>query len=480
MQARTIRLWLLPVMVTLVLGGTAFAQFPEDALRLSMPGIGVGTRALGMGTAYTGVASDYSAMYWNPAGLAQLKYGEFMGAFTFPSLADEAIFFGNSTTTTASGTHVGALGFAAPFPVKRGSFVVALGFYRDNSFANGLAYHGFNPSYSYVQNSAPDGQPYGYDLSDNLAYQLYLADLDTVNGVFVSPIRDRVTQRAQITEAGGIDQWSLAGAMDLAYNFSLGVTLTYHAGSYTYDRRYTEEDLDEIYEAYPYDFGTLVVDEYIDGDMSGFSARFGVHYRGDFLRFGLVATTPTWYAVKETFGVSDARTTFDDGSSEPAGSRFATQYYTEYDVATPWVLSGGLALSLSDVLVLSGSADMRDYTTMEFSNATPDVEAMNNDIRTTFRTTVNLRAGAELLIPLTTIRLRGGAMLLPSPYKDDPDSYDRKYITGGVGILFGGNVMLEAAYAYGWWESVRANDPASSVTELLTSQTAMIGLSYRF
>ncbi len=480
MHAHTFRVRVLTVTAALLLGGSAFAQFPEDALRLSVPGIGVGTRALGMGTAYTGVASDYSAIYWNPAGLAQLKYGEFMGVFTFPTMTDDGTFFGNTTSTTASGTHLGALGFAAPFPVKRGSFVVALGFHRDNSFVNGLGYEGFNPSYSYIQNSAPDGQPYSVDLSDNMSYQLYLADLDTVNGVFASPIRDRVTQIAQVSESGGIDAWSLAGAMDLAYNFSFGVTLTYHAGSYAYDRRYSEEDRDRIYETFPYDFDMLVIDEYIEDDISGFSARFGVHYRGDFLRFGIVAATPTWYSVKETFGVSDARATFDDGSSEPANSRFSTQYYTEYDVSTPWVLSGGLALSFGDLLVLSGSADMRDYATMKFDNATPEVEALNNDIRSTFRTTVNFRAGAELLIPLTTIRLRGGAMLLPSPYKDDDASFDRKYITGGIGILFGGNVMLEAAYAYGWWNSIRANDVASNVSEKLTSQTAMLGLSYRF
>jgi hypothetical protein len=471
---------MLGALAALLIGGSASAQFPEDALRLSLPGIGVGTRALGMGTAYTGVASDYSAIYWNPAGLAQLRYGEFMGAVTFPSLTDEATFFGNTSSATASGPHLGALGFAAPFPVKRGSFVMAFGFHRDNSFVNALDYRGFNPSYSYIQNSAPDGQPYGADLSENLAYQLYLADLDTVNGVFISPIRDRVTQGAQVIEAGGIDSWSLAGAIDLAYNFSLGVTLTYHAGSYSYDRRYEEEDLAGIYQTFPYDFGSLVVDEYIDSDISGFSARFGVHYRGDVLRFGLMAATPTWYSVKESFGVANAVATFDDGSIEPSASRFSTRYSTEYDVTTPWVLSGGLAFTFGDFLVVSGSADMRDYATMQFSETTPEVEALNTDIRSTFRTTVNLRAGAELLIPWTTVRLRAGAMLLPSPYKDDPDAYDRKYLSGGVGILFGGTVMLEAAYAYGWWESIRANDVASSVAEKLTAQTVMVGLSYRF
>ncbi|HEY4643792.1 MAG TPA: hypothetical protein VIH68_03655, partial [Bacteroidota bacterium] len=54
----------------------ARAQFPEDALRLSEEGEGVGARALGMGNAFTAVADDYTAIFWHPAGLAQLYHNE--------------------------------------------------------------------------------------------------------------------------------------------------------------------------------------------------------------------------------------------------------------------------------------------------------------------------------------------------------------------------------------------------------------------
>lgn len=40
---------------------------------------GLGARALGMGGAYTGVADDASAAYWNPAGLAQIPRWELQG-----------------------------------------------------------------------------------------------------------------------------------------------------------------------------------------------------------------------------------------------------------------------------------------------------------------------------------------------------------------------------------------------------------------
>ncbi|NUO80042.1 PorV/PorQ family protein [candidate division KSB1 bacterium] len=47
--------------------GTAMAQFLK---------IGVGGRAVGMGEAFVAVANDASALYWNPAGLAQMTSSE--------------------------------------------------------------------------------------------------------------------------------------------------------------------------------------------------------------------------------------------------------------------------------------------------------------------------------------------------------------------------------------------------------------------
>ncbi len=53
--------------------GLTLAKYANDFLS-----IGVGGRALGMGSAYTSVANDVTAGYWNPAGLARIKYPEIM------------------------------------------------------------------------------------------------------------------------------------------------------------------------------------------------------------------------------------------------------------------------------------------------------------------------------------------------------------------------------------------------------------------
>jgi hypothetical protein len=57
--------------------GTMSTAFAESAGRAgAYLKMGVGARALGMGSAFTAVADDSTAAFWNPAGLARLKKAE--------------------------------------------------------------------------------------------------------------------------------------------------------------------------------------------------------------------------------------------------------------------------------------------------------------------------------------------------------------------------------------------------------------------
>ncbi|MCI0329987.1 MAG: PorV/PorQ family protein [candidate division Zixibacteria bacterium] len=73
--------------------------------------LGAGTRAMGMGGSFVSVADDASAVFWNPAGLARLSFGE----------------LGFSHVTLPEGSEYDFAGLAYP-TVKAGSF--ALGFLR--------------------------------------------------------------------------------------------------------------------------------------------------------------------------------------------------------------------------------------------------------------------------------------------------------------------------------------------------------------
>jgi long-subunit fatty acid transport protein len=474
-----VRLSAVTLLLMATAAGTSQAQYPEDALRLGTTGTGVGARALGMGGAYTGVASDFSAIYWNPAGLAQLQYSEFSAGISYLGTKDNSTFFGSSENYSNSGTALNSFGIVNKVPTARGSLVLAFGFHRQANFTSGMSFTGFNPNSSIIQTYARNGAQYPSDISNNIAYQLYLADIDTLRGTFVSPITGRVTQLAKVLEGGGLNNWSVSGAFDVAPNVSLGMTLTYVSGSYRYDRSYEEQDRNSLYQAFPYDFDRFTLEEYIESDISGYNAKFGLMYRvPDRFRVGLAIKTPTAFNVKETFG-SSARAYFDNGDIKPTDKALESTASGEYDVRTPWVFSAGASVMLGN-LVLAGDVEYTDWTQMEFQNANADVMAQNKEFKTLFRPTANLRGGVEYEFQ-GGFRLRGGFMYNRSPYEGDPSTFDQKYATGGLGIPLGGSTMLDLTYARGWWQTYRTNYNSTSRTdESITTNTILATFSHRF
>lgn len=467
------------VLVTGVVLATvpALAQFPEDALRFATPGIGVGARALGMGNAYTGIASDYSAIYWNPAGLGQQKFGEFSLGLSHLNGSDNGTFLGSNQSYTNNATSLNTLGFVFPVPVAKGSFVLGLGYTRQGNFTSGLSFDGFNTASSVIQSYAPDGALYPPD--ETFMERLYLAYADTATGRFNSPINGSLTQRGTVIEEGGLNNWSVAGAVEVARQVYAGLTLTYLSGSYRYDREYHEIDTRQVYQQLPFDFDELTLIETVHSDLSGTNAKFGMMYEDpNRFRLGFGVKTPTSFRVKEDFS-TNGTSYFDNGDS----FNDLSEGSGEYDVNTPWVFSAGASLVLND-LVLAGDVEYTDWTQLEFDNANPDLIAKNRDIKNLFRGVANWRIGAEYELPRSGIRIRGGFIYNTSPFQNDPSSFDQKYATAGLGILLGGSTMLDVGYARGWWKTYRSNysvpDGGPIVDEDITTNNFLMTLSFRY
>lgn len=463
-----------------VVSSQGLAQFPEDALRFATPGFGVGARSLGMGNAYSGVANDYSAIFWNPAGLAQMEFGEFSFGLSHLNYGNRSKFFGAEQSYSNNATTLNALGLVYPVPVRQGSLVFGFGFSRQSNFTTGLSFEGFNPNSSIIQTYAPDGAFYPSDLSGNLAYQLYLANVDTNTGRFDSPITGNLTQLGRVIEGGGLNNWGFAVGVDIAKNLSVGATASYLSGSYKYERSYTERDTRKLYQALPFDFDELTVEDFVESDISGFNAKLGLMYRvPEKFRFGLTVKTPTTLQVKETFG-STARSYFDNGDVLPTDGPFESNGSGSYNVVTPWVFGAGASVVLRD-LILSADIEYTDWTQLEFADANPDLIALNKDIKQLFRPTANLRAGLEYDVRALGLRLRGGFIYNTSPFEGDPSEFDQKYVTAGLGLLLSEANMLDVAYARGWWKSFRTNyDRSSRVDEKVTTNTVILTFSHRF
>ena len=467
---KTLRFVVLLIASALV-AETASAQFAEDALRFSQYGLGVGARSLGMGNAAVGSVDDYTSLFWNPAGLALQRNYEFSVGLMNSGFGDDANYLGVTTNSTKSQSNLNNLGLLYPVATTRGSLTFAFGFGRVTNYNASSSFSAFNPSSSIVQSLLGDGTASALALTDSLGIPI-----DT----------GHVRQSGSVLEGGGLNHWSFGGAMDIAKDLSAGISMNFVSGSYTYDRVFVETDVQNYYtNPRPYDFGSLRYENTFTSDLSGFNVLFGLMLKkqGRY-KIGFAIRTPTHFDIKENF-TDIGTSSFKNGdvvSKEWPGQ-------TEYKVITPFVFSGGLSVQLLDFLVLAGDAEYTDWTQMQFDSNNPALIDENNTITQIYRATTNLRGGAEVTIWSLGLKLRGGVIYNPSPYKGDPTSRDQVYYTAGIGVDVDDNTAINAAYALGTWNTFRdnyvyyiANNPnySSTANEKITTNTINVTLSYRF
>jgi len=478
-------------MVTLatLLGADSLrAQFAEDVLRFSTFNVGIGARSAAMGNTSVGIADDFSSLFTNPAGLTSLRSFEFSVGLSNAGYNNDATFFGMKTNATDRVTNLNNFGLVYPVPTKRGSLSFAFGFARMANFGTTASFSGFNASSSIVESLTPDVNLNGMPADDrkrlldgNIPFQIFLAD--SFRGRLYPNVTDSVQQYGSVRESGGINSWSFGGAVEISRGLSLGVGISIYSGSYGYDRLFTESDSRNVYRyAAPFDLTRFRYESTINSDLSGYNVLVGLMYRkqGKF-KLGLTVRTPTYYKISEDF-VDVGNSWFDNGDHFEARNPGSTSY----EIQTPYIFTAGGSIQATDWLLLAGDAELTDWTQMEFNTNNADLVEENRVIRSIFRSTTALRGGAEVTLFDLGIRLRGGIVYNPSPYKDDPSDFDQKYYTAGVGAAIDENVSLTASVAFGMWKTFRDNyylyglDAPSRTSESVGTSLVNVTLTYRF
>ncbi len=473
------------VFLFLILFNIQYSQNFNDALRLSEPGIGSSAKALGMGNAFTAVANDFSAVLFNPAGLALKRKMEFSTGLNYNSLANDALFFDNATSTTESSTKFGQFGLILPFPTYRGSFVVAVGYNRTKDFTQNLKFDGFNPgNNSFIQHLTSFNDDVSFLLGTS--YPLFDTDDNFIKDTTL--INGRLTQSGNILQEGDLNKWSFAVATEIAKNLFVGGTFNVVTGSYKRIKDYYEDDLDNIYGASllldpqdedTRDFQVFSTNDIIDWNIDGWEAKLGLIYSANRnVKFAGTVKFPSKLKIEETF--------FADGFSEFAAVRFdldESEQKIKYDIETPFEFTAAASAKFRPV-TLSGEVTFIDYSEMEFTAGLGPAERNENnrDIDLLFRNTINYNVGAEVNLPYSGVKLRGGFMFRQSPFKDDPSDFDRKYFTAGIGFAADRNFELDVAYAHGWWEDFTDNYDAgvSRVGQELKHDNLVLTLRYKF
>lgn len=465
------------------------AQFSDDAIRFTR-GTGAGARSLGMGNAYIGVADDFNAAMWNPAGLAQMRRLELMGGISNTGQSNSSTYFNATKDADASATSVDNIGFVFPFPTVQGSFVVAFGYHRYADFGSTATFSGFNDRSSII--------PSLYDASAayDIPYNVYLT-----NQFGYSAVQKDVQQSGTIKESGNLGAWTFSGAVDIEENISVGVTLNVFSGRYERVRNFLEEDTKNVYSntaaALPADsaylrFNKFYYDSYVNSELSGSSITVGLMYRSETFRIGAVARGPLTMKVSEDYA-NEGESVFDATGGWAALPVTKHSYAVpndsmgpnEYGVLAPWTLGIGASFYLLPELLLSADIEWTDWTQIEWTD-NAYLEKGNLKLQQQFRSVVAFRFGAELDVPHTDLRLRAGYGIEPSVNANDPSSFDRTTMSGGLGYFLQRNVMLDAGVAYNSSASFRnqytipgLTDPAR-LNESITGLLVNVGISYRF
>jgi hypothetical protein len=405
---------------------------------------------------------------------------EFAGGINYSTVTNDASFFGNTKSADNSETNLNQAAFVFPYPTVRGSMVFGFGYHQTNDLSGLMKFDGFN--------SGTNSRIQDLNKTGSIPYDLYLSDAN-----YKTLINGNLQQYGTTTESGDLRQWDFAGAIETAPNLFIGLQLSVLSGSYASSTTYSEEDVKYIYDGIQLEPTNSLTKHFIafdmqndlNWDLSGYNFKLGLLYQlKKYGRFGINIQTPKVYTIDETFK-TQASSYFEDVSYSLSENDYP-ELKSKYSIVTPYVFSAGGSLNFAG-LIVSADASLQDYSQTKFENAEGDVtdsdlNAINTEIKNSLRAVVDYNLGAEYTISDLGLRVRGGYFVQKSPYKGDPASYDKQYLTGGLGFIIEESIALDVAYAHGWWNTHTDNygSGESRVYQHLQKDNYVLSFNYRF
>ncbi|UCF77752.1 MAG: hypothetical protein JSW03_06465 [Candidatus Eiseniibacteriota bacterium] len=405
-------------------------DLPEIPLVYDM---GIGARAMGMGQAHVAICEDVSAIFYNPAALAQVRRIEISAGFSHLSEEVKTSLFRSKVTSTLGSTKLSSLGVAYPFPTYRGSFVV-----------------GF--AYNRIKNTDSDYMKYGR------VPVYYDPDYGEVTGVL----------KESIFERGGMASWTVALGTDVSPEVSVGASVSFLTGSS--ERTYGQT-------IWNLEAGPPIVEDYFkadDADITGWTATLGTVAKvGNVGRIGLTVRLPEHITL--------------DGSEywEDYDPNDAQYYYDEFlfedEITLPLSFVAGLSAAPVPGLILALDAKYTDWKQIDYAGP------IRIDNVYAYGATTSLRLGAGFMFPFAPLRIRGGFFTEPLAYKLLPDlsgagdiwiaeiDSDGKFFTLGAGLLLEESFTVDAAWVHGGYERSIPN-----YSEKKTTDKLFVTAGYRF
>lgn len=460
--------YLLPVFF--LFPGLAFSQTASEVLRYSYLQPGGTARYLGAGGAFGALGADFGVVSQNPAGLALFRSSEL--------IITPALKFANTTATLPDGVgyedsksnfhldNAGIVFNTNPAASRWTTFNVGLGFNRQNNFHQSIFYEGeaagsiMTDFYASAQADLSNGattfsqfDPFGAQLALR-ANAIYDPDYDpnnpddAINELvydFAANPDARIQRAHSVATSGNMNELTLSFAGNYDEKLMLGATIGVPIVRYELNGTYEESDPADLVEY----FNGLQFTEFLRTQGIGVNFKLGLIYRvHQMLRIGAAFHTPTLMGLTDNYNNTFTYDYFYNGSAVSDYAESGDGNF-DYRLRTPWRASGSAAVLFRKYGFLSADVEVVDYSASRY-NFTADVSStenereerrVNQEIRDSFRQTVNIRLGGELA--LDNFRLRGGFNLLGKPGAEQT-GFNTAY-TAGFGVR-GESFFLDVGY----------------------------------
>ena len=427
---------------------------------------GVGVRAMGMGGAFAGLADDFTAVYWNPAGLAQMRQREISVAFLRNARQNRAVTgFGTPIESTSiadvSNTRFGSLGFVYPVPVYRGSLVLAAGFNRVKDFDWALDY----PLVPVVRDAA------GVVLGDSLAYD------------------------DSFRHEGELAITSVAGAIDVSPSVSVGATLSLIGGEDEWTSEFVSIDTEDFFYESRFTEREVFVDDYGTTWTATLGAMMRTPRDDPRMRLGVTMATGSSHKVSYTWRAPPqphfSSVESDNGDLVETPSE---EFESSYRISLP--LSFGLGVSGRPVpqVTLAASVHATEWTQTEYTDEDPFELRTDTSFEDQYADVLRWHLGAEWQVPWAAVDLRAGYYSDPLPFVGPRDPTrapdrvhnplirvlrDRRFYSLGAGVAVEEAVRIELAYTRGNYEQAEGENELE-LREDVDVNRVFMGVRYQF
>ena len=391
---------------------------------------GLGARTMGMGGAFLAVADDFTTLYWNPAGLAQIRKFELFGSLSHSGRNVETEFArGRTVEANRSKTRPNSIGFVYPLYTTRGGVAFALGYHRPQNFDSEVAIQGLDPS------------------SDSV-----FGGLDV----------DEMT-----SNSGGLGLWSFGAGVFISDNILFGGSIDFWHGSSFNELDSAAKDINNI----DAEIESFAFHDTVDREYAGLGGRVGVlAFAGENVTLGGTVTLPVDLEVSEVWE-QQTIVRLDNGEEIVDGEGSSILFYIE----RPFEFGGGVAIKfLEKRLTFAGDVQFTDWTQTEY-NPLPADDIPRNNFDRFYDSTIQVRVGAEYRIPGIETSMRVGYFRDPIPFQDKETDNNRDFLTVGIGKIFDQIIKFDIAYMRGSWEQ-----SSNSLTENQTVNRVFMSVGYRY